>query len=145
MSYSDYNSSGATNISIPKDKVYADLDLGLTKHPVYNDIRALTDIDAVKNSVRNLLLTNKGERPFRPNVGSNLTQLLFEHANPFTYETIRQNISDMLQTYEPRINQVRVRIDELAPNENDIKVTVGFNITSVAAAQEVEFYLERLR
>jgi hypothetical protein len=60
MSYSDYNSSGATNISIPKDKVYADLDLGLTKHPVYNDIRALTDIDAVKNSVRNLLLTNKG-------------------------------------------------------------------------------------
>jgi hypothetical protein len=144
MSYSDYNATKSQYIVPSSDRVYSDLDLALTKHPVYDDIRPLTDIDAVKNSVRNLLLTNKGERPFQPNVGSGIFALLFEHANMYTYEAVRNNIQDMLYSYEPRINQVKVKIDA-NDEKNEMHVTVGFNITGVASDETVDFYLERLR
>ena len=58
MGYSDYNQNGASNIAVNKDRVFADLDLSFIPHPAYNDIRPITDIDAVKQSVKNLLLTN---------------------------------------------------------------------------------------
>ena len=102
------------------------------------------DIDAVKNSVKNLLLTNRGERPFQPNLGSGLFDLLFENSNPYTIQAVRSKIVDMLTSYEPRINQVRVSIQDL-PEDNAIHVKVGFNITSIVDNEEVEFYLERLR
>ena len=144
MSYSDYN-LGKSQIIVPtSDRVYSDLDLSLTKHPAFNDITPLTDTDAVKNSVRNLLLTNKGDRPFQPTVGSNITHQLFENANPFVYETIRQNIKDMLNSFEPRINSVRVQLQEEI-DENSVHVTVTFNVTNVENEQTVDFYLERLR
>lgn len=144
MGYSDYNASKPNSIVPNSDRIYSDLDLALTKHPVYDDIRPLTDIDAVKNAVRNLLLTNKGERPFQPNVGSGIFDLLFEHANMYTFEGVRNSIQDMLYSYEPRINQVRVKIDG-NDEKNEMHVTVGFNVTGVANDATVDFYLERLR
>jgi len=144
MSYSDYN-SGKSQLIVPSaDKVFSDLDLSLTKHPVYDDIRPLTDLNAVKNAVKNLLLTNKGERPFRPNVGSDIFALLFEPDNVFTLESVRQSVQDMLYSYEPRINQVYVDIQNTS-DENTINVTVGFNVTGIEQTETVDFYLERLR
>ena len=90
------------------------------------------------------LLTNKGERPFQPNVGSGIFDLLFEHANMYTFEGVRNSIQDMLYSYEPRINQVRVKIDG-NDEKNEMHVTVGFNVTGVANDATVDFYLERLR
>lgn len=141
---SDYNATHPQLITIRPERVYADLDLSFERHPVYNDIRPVKDIDAVKNSVKNLLLTNKGERPFQPKLGSGLFDLLFEHFNPYTIQGIRSKIKSMLQTYEPRINQVKVSLTEKV-EENAIHVKVGFNITNLANDQSVEFYLERLR
>ena len=141
---SDYNATHPQLITIRPERVYADLDLSFEKHPVYNDIRPVKDIDAVKNAVKNLLLTNKGERPFQPNLGSGLFDLLFEHNNPYTIQAVRSKVIDMLTSYEPRINQVRVSIKDL-PEDNAIHVKVGFNITSIIDNEEVEFYLERLR
>ena len=97
-----------------------------------------------KTNLMMLLLTNKGERPFQPNVGSGIFALLFEHANMYTYEAVRNNIQDMLYSYEPRINQVKVKIDA-NDEKNEMHVTVGFNITGVASDETVDFYLERLR
>ena len=141
---SDFNASHPQLITIRPDRVYSDLDLSFERHPVYNDIRPVKDIDAVKNAVKNLLLTDRGERPFRPNLGSGLMDLLFEHNNPYTIQAVRARIIDMLQAYEPRINQVKVSIQDL-PDDNAIHVKVGFNITQISDDQEVEFYLERLR
>ena len=143
MSYSDYN-SGQSTIVVPNgNKTYSDLDLSLTKHPAYHDITPLQDIEAVKNSVRNLLLTNEGDRPFQPEVGSNLSALLFENLNPFTMESIRMNIKDMLNSFEPRINDIGVQIDN--NDFNSIRVTVTFNITGISQNESLDFYLERLR
>jgi predicted component of type VI protein secretion system len=76
-------------------------------------------------------------------VGSNLSALLFENLNPFTMESIRMNIKDMLNSFEPRINQIGVQIDN--NNLNSIRVTVTFNITGISENESLDFYLERLR
>ena len=98
MSTGQYNSS---TTGITNNRVYSDLDLKFNQHPVYKDIVPLTDVDAVKQSVRNILFTNKGERLFQPSIGSGVFDLLFEHADPLTFQAVRDNIKDILTTLEP--------------------------------------------
>lgn len=141
---SDYNDTHPQLITIKPDRVYADLDLAFERHPIYNDIRPVKDIDAVKNAVKNLLLTTPGERPFQPKLGSGLFDLLFENYNPYTIQGVRVKIIDMLTSYEPRIDEIKVSVQDL-PEDHAIHVKVGFNITNIADNEEVEFYLERLR
>ena len=141
-SYKTGSTSAITNRA--SNRVYSDLDLSFAKHPVYNDIMPLKDIEAVKQSVRNLLLTNRGERLFRPTMGSGVFDLLFENAGVFTYQAVRDNIMDTLKILEPRVNQISVDISDDSDN-NTLNVRVQFNITGVANNQSVDFYLERLR
>ena len=141
MSTGQYNSS---TVGITNNRVYSDLDLKFNQHPVYKDIVPLSDVDAVKQSVRNILFTNKGERLFQPSIGSGVFDLLFEHADPLTFQAVRDNIKDILTTLEPRVNQIQVQIEDNI-DRNEIAVTVNFNITGVANNQSVDFYLERLR
>ena len=144
MSTGQYNSStvGITNRS--SNRVYSDLDLRFNQHPVYKDIVPLTDIDAIKQSVRNLLLTNRGERLFQPTIGSGIFDLLFENTDALTFQAVRDSIKDTLGILEPRINQIQVQIEDNI-DQNEIAVTVNFNIAGVANNQSVDFYLERLR
>ncbi len=141
MSTGQYNSS---TVGITNKRVYSDLDLKFNQHPVYKDIVPLTDVDAVKQSVRNILFTNKGERLFQPSIGSGVFDLLFEHADPLTFQAVRDNIKDILSVLEPRINQIQVQIEDNI-DANEIAVTVNFNIAGVANNESVDFYLERLR
>ena len=141
MSTGQYNSS---TVGITNKRVYSDLDLKFNQHPVYKDIVPLTDVDAVKQSVRNILFTNKGERLFQPSIGSGVFDLLFEHADPLTFQAVRDNIKDILLVLEPRINQVQVQIEDNI-DANEIAVTVNFNVAGVANNESVDFYLERLR
>tara|TARA_Y100000004_G_scaffold56747_1_gene63099 strand:+ start:1452 stop:1877 length:426 start_codon:yes stop_codon:yes gene_type:complete len=140
---SEYNNNGASILANP-GKVYSDLDLRFDKHPTFNDVLPVTDIDAVKNSVKNLILTNTGERPFQPNVGSNIFASLFENANPYTMESIRNRVKDMITSSEPRVNSVRCQL-QFNEAENECRVTIHFNITGVSNNESVDFYLERLR
>lgn len=141
MSTGQYNSS---TVGITNNRVYSDLDLKFNQHPVYKDIVPLSDVDAVKQSVRNILFTNKGERLFQPSIGSGVFDLLFEHADPLTFQAVRDNIKDILSVLEPRINQIQVQIEDDI-DKNEIAVTVNFNVAGVANNESVDFYLERLR
>ena len=141
MSTGQYNSS---TVGITNNRVFSDLDLKFKQHPVYKDIVPLSDIDAVKQSVRNILFTNKGERLFQPSIGSGVFDLLFEHADPLTFQAVRDNIKDILSVLEPRINQIQVQIEDDI-DKNEIAVTVNFNVAGVANNESVDFYLERLR
>ena len=141
MSTGQYNSS---TVGITNNRVFSDLDLKFHQHPVYKDIVPLSDIDAVKQSVRNILFTNKGERLFQPSIGSGVFDLLFEHADPLTFQAVRDNIKDILSVLEPRINQIQVQIEDDI-DKNEIAVTVNFNVAGVANNESVDFYLERLR
>ena len=90
---SDFNTLGQKASNVSRLHAYSDLDLSLRLNQ-YGDIVPLTDIDAVKNSVRNLVLTNFMERAWEPDVGSNIRALLFEPADKFTTTSLKNAISE---------------------------------------------------
>ena len=124
--------------------LFRDLNLKFTKHPVLDDVTPLTDIEAVKNSVKHLVLTNFHERPFHPEIGSNLTALLFEPADQFTGIAMREEILRVLKDYEPRVTGVKVQILDDA-DANRYHIQIGFTVIFSNTREEVEFNLQRLR
>lgn len=139
---SDYSTARSSNVA--SRRLYSDLDLGLPIHPVKKDIVPLTDIRAVKNAVKNLVLTNFSERPFQPKLGSNVTALLFESADQFTAIQMKKEIHRLLEDHEPRINATRVQIlDDV--DANAYRVSIEFNIVQANTQTEVDFALQRLR
>lgn len=139
---SDYSQKRSSNVS--SRRLYADLDLGLSIHPVKKDVVPVTDIRAVRNAVKNLVLTNFGERPFQPKLGSNVTALLFEPTDQFTAIQMKKEIYRLLEDHEPRINATRVQILDDA-DANAYRVTIEFNVIQANTQTEVEFALQRLR
>ena len=104
----------------------------------------ITDIDAVKQSVKNLLLTQRGERLFNPNIGSGIFEQLFDNVDVYTFESIRNKIKDMISSLEPRVGKIKVNIQDNA-ELNAMAVSVHFNIIGTPGDQTIDFYLERLR
>ena len=85
-------------------RIYKDLNLNFTANPVTGDVATITDVNAVKRSVRNLLLTNHYDRPFHPEIGSNIPYLLFENFGPITGNQLARQIEEMITNFEPRAN-----------------------------------------
>jgi phage baseplate assembly protein W len=148
MAIQDYNTlnNGKFDQSsnVTKNKVYSDLDLNFMKHPNLSDITPLRDIDAVKQSVKNLVLTNFYERPFHPEIGGNVTAKLFEPSDRITGIAIKQEILQVLEDYEPRVNGVRVEVFDHT-DENSIMVNIIYNVIYLQQEGEVTFNLQRLR
>ena len=90
---------------------FADLDLNFTPHPVTGDVGFKKDENAVKQAVKNLVLTQNFERPFHSEIGSSLRSLLFEPATPMTKEILRKTISDTIINFEPRVELIGVDIN----------------------------------
>ena len=129
---------------VSRKKGWADLNLKLTRHPIRKDIMPLKDDEAIKNSVKNLVLTNFFERPFQPRVGANLRGLLFEPADPITKYELSDGIKQVLVDYEPRIRVTRVGIEDQS-DRNAYRITVHFQIIEMDLNTEVEIVLQRLR
>jgi phage baseplate assembly protein W len=128
--------------SLVRKNLFSDLDLDFTPHPVTGDISRKVDAEAVKRSVRNLVLMNKYDKPFKPQIDSRVTRLLFEPATPLTALAIRSNIIDILTRYEPRasINDVVVLFD---PDYNAFSVSVSFLIMNSRDVSTVNVSIER--
>ena len=129
---------------VSKKKPWSDLDLSLKIHPIRKDIIPLRDDAALKNAVKNLLVSNFYERPFQDDLGANLRGLLYEPADVITEIELRDNIYDVLSKYEPRISVTRIGITDLS-DVNSYNVTVYFNIKEYDSADTVEIILRRLR
>ena len=136
----------ATNKNETKrvNRQYKDLDLDFGLNSVTKDVNKLTDAEAVKRSVRNLINTNHYERFFRPELGSGLRGLLFEPMTEITTQFIKQKIIELLNFYEPRIRLTSVIVDNQM-DENAYSVRISFNIIGTQTPVEVETFLERLR
>ena len=127
-----------------KDARYKDLDLDFVMHPSTGDISSKTDVEAVKRSVRNLVLTNKYERPFQPFLYGGVRQFLFESLSPITALAIRQSIMDAINRYEPRASLMEVQV--IADDEkNAFEVTIWFRVVSIEEPVILNLFLERLR
>jgi len=123
---------------------FSDIDLDFVPHPVSGDIAILKNSDAVKRSIRNLLFTGLYERPFNPNMGGNLKQLLFEPSTPITVVALRSYILDTISLYEPRATvvelQVSLDVDELGYN-----VYLAFAVDNTSEVGVLTTFLERIR
>jgi len=124
--------------------VYSDFFTNFDKHPITNRLLKKTNVDAVKQSVRNILLTDKGERPFKPNFGGNIRSLLFENITPHTFITARQQIFDTLAAHEPRAEVLDVVIGETA-NPHEVAISIVFSIINLQEPITLELILERVR
>ena len=123
---------------------YRDLDLNFTIHPNTKTINVLDSDQAIIRSVRNLLLTQYYEKPFHPEIGSDVTSYLFEPADPEIQDALKDEILRVINNFEPRVSmrRVDVRVD---PDNNGVYVTLVFYIVGQARAKTVEIFLERNR
>ena len=129
---------------VSRKKGHSDLDLSLKLHPIRKDLNVLKDDNAIKNAVKNLLISNAFERPFQPELGANLRGLLFEPADAITRIAIKQNIIDVINNHEPRVKTLSIRINDLS-DQNAYRITVQFLIKEYDAQDSVEILLRRLR
>ena len=123
---------------------YSDLDLNFTIHPVKKDINRYTNEAAVVNSIKNLILTNHYERPFQPDIGSNVRRLLFENLDNITATTIKDEIERTIVNYEPRATVKTINVTADYDN-NGFKVYLEFFIVNQTAPIVINFLLERIR
>ncbi len=129
---------------VSRKKPWRDLDLSLKIHPIRKDIIPLKDDAAIKNAVKNLLVSNFYERPFQDDLGANLRGLLFEPAGMITEIQLRDSIRRVINKYEPRVKIRSIDITDLSEN-NSYKINVKFLIKEYDTADSVEIILRRLR
>ena len=123
---------------------YTDIDLDMTKHPLTGDIVSLEDVTAIKRSVKHILQTNFGEKPFQPKFGSNLRAQLFEPGEPFTALNIRKNIIFAIEKYEPRVQLLEVKVFEDV-DKNSFEASVHFLILSLNTDAGFDITIKRTR
>lgn len=129
---------------VSRKKAWRDLDLTLKIHPIRKDIIPLKDDAAIKNAVKNLLVSNFHERPFASDKGANLVGLLFEPVGVMTNILLRNNIKTVLDKYEPRVVTTGITIQYLE-GMNAYNILVKFRIKEFDSASSVEVLLRRLR
>ena len=125
-------------------RTFTDLDLNFLAHPVTKDVTTKTDEQAIKASVRNLILTSNYEKPFHPEIGSPIKSLMFEPATPILPVLIEKAIHQTIDNYEPRVNLTKVTAN-LSPDTNSIYVTIEFVIVNTSVPQIVNLILNRTR
>lgn len=124
--------------------VYSDFFTDLDKHPIRSTVLRKTNVDAVKQSLRNLMLTDRGERLFQPNLGGNIRAMLFENITPQTFMTMQEHIKDVIAAHEPRADVIDVVIAQTS-QEHEVQVTIVFRVVNVQEPVTLELLLERVR
>ena len=129
---------------VARKKGHRDLDLKLGIHPIRKDLNVLKDDNAIKNAIKNLLVTNANERPFQPFLGANLRSLLFEPADALTKIALRENILEVIKNHEPRVEVQDIDIKDLA-DQNAYRILLKMRIKEFDNNDTVEIVLRRLR
>ena len=142
---SAYKDAQAQNNISRNVRQYSDLDLFFGKKTVGSDVNKVTDVQAVKRSLRNLINLNTFEKPFHPEISGGVRELLFEHMNPMTSVVIARKIEDVINNFEPRCRLVSVRaIPDY--DKNAYNVSVEFYVVNAPTELvDLSAMLERLR
>ena len=140
----NYDAGSVSNKSTRSSRIYKDLNLDFQQNTATKDIQKMLDVESVKRSVRNLINLNHYEKPFHPEVGSNLRALLFENITPQIGHFISKQIDMLIKNYEPRCRVVEV---SSRPNfeRNGYSISISFYVINSPTPVVVESFLERLR
>ena len=140
-----FRDTESTNDSDRNAQIYKDINLNFSKHPITGDISKLTNVEAVKRSVRNLVNTNFYERPFHPEIGSDVRSILFEPVSPLIADVLKRYVEDVINNFEPRAELISVIVSPDI-DRNAYGVTIEFYlVNSPSGLQSVNLFLERLR
>tara|TARA_Y100000004_G_scaffold9032_1_gene9969 strand:+ start:31 stop:489 length:459 start_codon:yes stop_codon:yes gene_type:complete len=141
-----YSDAQSRNINADRDsQVYRDLDLFFSKKSTSSDISKVQGVQSVKRSVRNLILTNIYEKPFHPEIGSGIRDLLFEPLSPITAFVLSKRVEDVIENFEPRARLVGVRaLPDL--DRNSYEISIEFYVQNAPTELvDTTVLLERLR
>lgn len=125
-------------------RTFSDIDLNFTAHPVTKDITRRYDENAIKQSIKNLLLTRNFERPFHSEIGSPIRQLLFEPVGPMFVVMMQRAIIDVINNFEPRVEVLDVQVND-SIDANAVYVTLEYKIVNTERPLTLDFALERTR
>ena len=133
----------------PRDTyIYKDFSLFFTPNPVTGDVTQVSDVQDVKRAVRNLVLTNRFDHPFHPEIASNVREMLFEQFTPITQTLIKNRIEEVLENYEPRVSVTSVEVVDPSfhhMDNNSLNITINFRLKNNPNVQSVDVILERVR
>ena len=128
-----------------RSRGFLDLSASFKNNPLSNDLIGLKNENAIARSVRNLILTTQGERPFQPVLGSNVNNLLFDNMDKLTASTLKDEIRNTIENYEPRVELEDIIVDPNFDN-NEFNVTIQYYIVGIdVPEQELSFVLESTR
>jgi len=133
-----------TITSAKRNQQYKDIDLSFIANPLTGDIGTLKDIDAIKRSLLNILLTNHYEKPFNPDFGSNLRSMLFENIDPHITQLLQRMIATAVTKYEKRVSIIDL-IVEPQYDEQGYVIKLTVSIVNSGEIADFNFFLERVR
>lgn len=125
-----------------KSRSFKDFSIGMEKNPFTDDASIVQNDNAIKQAVKNLVLTSPGEKPFQPLVGSKVSQLLFEPLDPFTADTIKEEIINTINQYEPRVQLTEVLVTPIYEG-NKLNVSIEYRIVGLPIVETISFVLQR--
>jgi phage baseplate assembly protein W len=121
-----------------------DLDINFDRNPLSGDVAVRKDEEAIKRSLKNLILLKRNEKPFHPEVYSGIQDMLFELVDPLTVIEVKKRISDTIRNYEPRVNTAVVDVADVI-DRNEIRITIRFTIKNVQRVFSTTVAVTRLR
>lgn len=126
-------------------RLFKDINIAFTRHPVSNDVSTKTGDASIKQALRNLILLNRGEKPFHPEIGGGIYDMLFENMySPGNEETMRYKITDLVNKYEPRVDLESVDI-EYDLNNNSVSINIYYTIINTLTPSNVTIFLKTVR
>ena len=131
-------------MAISRIKDFTDLDLDFIAHPITGDVTKKVGPDAIARSIRNLVMTNYYDRPFRSQIGSNALKMLFENIGPLTAINLEQAISDVVTNFEPRAKLIGVKVNA-DPDNNGYTAKIAFYVQNRPEPYQTTLFLERIR
>lgn len=123
---------------------FVDIDINFDRNPFTGDVVVRKDEEAVKRSLRNLLLFKRGEKPFHPEISSGITDLLFEPVDPIMVMELKNRIGDIIRQYEPRIQEAAIDVVHVI-DKGEIRVTIKFSLYNIQRVFTTTITLQRLR
>lgn len=123
-------------------KKFVDLDFGFSRHPVSGDVSKRINESAIVAAVKNLVMTRRYDRPFHPELSSQVHDMLFEQLTEDTAATLKRTIYYVIQNFEPRVDVLLIDVED-SPDYSEIKVTIVFKLIGAVDTVKTQFYLER--
>ena len=130
---------------VAKKYLFSDLDASFKRNPFTSDVYLKKDLEAVKKSIINIILTGNYERPFQPRFGANIKNYLFETLDENVVDTIETVIIAIVELYEPRARVLSVSLTENNLEDNKLNISIEFAMTSTGQIADVTTVLERVR